>query len=158
MLASVGGVLLLVAAGTHPTGAFTSSSLSTSRRRHTGTTVRMGMGNSWGRLFRISTWGESHGGGVGVVVDGVPPRLPISTAEIQKELTRRRSANDMAAGSWFAQGVRFQSAAVVALQDAAESYLVHLYEDTNLEAIHAKRVTIQAKDIQLARRIRGERA
>jgi chorismate synthase len=90
MLASVGGVLLLVAAGTHPTGAFTSSSLSTSRRRHTGTTVRMGMGNSWGRLFRISTWGESHGGGVGVVVDGVPPRLPISTAEIQKELTRRR--------------------------------------------------------------------
>ena len=73
MLASVGGVLLLVAAGTHPTGAFTSSSLSTSRRRHTGTTVRMGMGNSWGRLFRISTWGESHGGGVGVVVDGVPP-------------------------------------------------------------------------------------
>ena len=34
--------------------------------------------------------GESHGGGVGVVVDGVPPRLPISTAEIQMELTRRR--------------------------------------------------------------------
>ena len=48
--------------------------------------------------------------------------------------------------------------AVVALQEAAESYLVHLFEDSNLEAIHAKRVTIQAKDIQIARRIRGERA
>ncbi|KAK3279408.1 hypothetical protein CYMTET_12708 [Cymbomonas tetramitiformis] len=70
----------------------------------------------------------------------------------------REIANDMAAGSWFAQGVRFQSSAVVALQEAAGSYLIHLYEDTNMEAIHAKRVTIQAKDIQLARRIRGERA
>jgi chorismate synthase len=53
-------------------------------------TVRMGVGNSYGRLFRISTWGESHGGGVGVTVDGVPPRLPISVEEIQTELTRRR--------------------------------------------------------------------
>ena len=48
--------------------------------------------------------------------------------------------------------------AVVALQEACEAYLVHLFEDSNLEAIHAKRVTIQAKDIQIARRIRGERA
>lgn len=70
----------------------------------------------------------------------------------------REIANDIATGSHFSGGVRFQSAAVVALQEAAEDYLVHLYEDTNLEAIHAKRVTIQAKDIQLARRIRGERA
>eukprot|EP00614_Pseudopedinella_elastica_P013831 CAMPEP_0172585584 /NCGR_PEP_ID=MMETSP1068-20121228/4996_1 /TAXON_ID=35684 /ORGANISM="Pseudopedinella elastica, Strain CCMP716" /LENGTH=459 /DNA_ID=CAMNT_0013380099 /DNA_START=16 /DNA_END=1395 /DNA_ORIENTATION=- len=52
--------------------------------------VRMGVGNSFGRLFRISTWGESHGGGVGVTVDGCPPRLPITTEEIQLELTRRR--------------------------------------------------------------------
>ena len=51
-----------------------------------------------------------------------------------------------------------QSAAVGALQDAAEAYLVGLFEDTNLCAIHAKRVTIMPKDIQLARRIRGERA
>ena len=42
-------------------------------------------------------------------------------------------------------------------QEAAESYLVLLFEDVNLVAIHSKRVTIQAKDIQLARRIRGER-
>ena len=53
--------------------------------------------------------------------------------------------------------VRFQSAAVMALQEAAEAYLVGLFEDTNLCAIHAKRVTIMPKDIQLARRICGER-
>ena len=54
--------------------------------------------------------------------------------------------------------LRFQSAAVAALQEASEAYLVGLFEDTNLCAIHAKRVTIMPKDIQLARRIRGERA
>ena len=54
--------------------------------------------------------------------------------------------------------VRFQSAAVMALQEASEAYLVGLFEDSNLCAIHAKRVTIMPKDIQLARRIRGERA
>ena len=53
--------------------------------------------------------------------------------------------------------VRFQSAAVMALQEAAEAYLVGLFEDTNLCAIHAKRVTIMPKDIQLARRIRSKR-
>ena len=54
--------------------------------------------------------------------------------------------------------LRFQSSAVLALQEASEAYLVGLFEDTNLCAIHAKRVTIMPKDIQLARRIRGERA
>lgn len=48
------------------------------------------MGNTFGHLFRITTWGESHGGGVGVVVDGCPPRLPISVEAIQRELDRRR--------------------------------------------------------------------
>ena len=52
---------------------------------------------------------------------------------------------------------RFQSTAMLALQEAAEAYLVGVFEDTNLCAIHAKRVTIMPKDIQLARRIRGER-
>lgn len=55
-------------------------------------------------------------------------------------------------------GYRFQAAALAALQEAAEAYLVGLFEDTNLCAIHAKRVTIMPKDMQLARRIRGERA
>ncbi|XP_068082978.1 histone H3.3A-like [Anabrus simplex] len=54
--------------------------------------------------------------------------------------------------------LRFQSAAIGALQEATEAYLVGLFEDSNLCAIHAKRVTIMPKDIQLARRIRGERA
>lgn len=55
------------------------------------------------------------------------------------------------------EGLRFQSTAIVAIQEAAESYLVGLFNDTNLCAIHAKRVTIIPKDMQLARRIRGER-
>ena len=54
--------------------------------------------------------------------------------------------------------LRFQSSAVLALQEATEAYMVGLFEDTNLCAIHAKRVTIMPKDIQLARRIRGERS
>ena len=54
--------------------------------------------------------------------------------------------------------LRWQSTAILALQEAAEAYLVGLFEDTNLCAIHAKRVTIMPKDIQLARRIRGERS
>ena len=58
----------------------------------------------------------------------------------------------------FKTDLRFQSSAVLALQEASEAYLVGLFEDTNLCAIHAKRVTIMPKDIQLARRIRGERA
>lgn len=53
-------------------------------------------------------------------------------------------------------GLRWQSNAILALQEALESFLVHLLEDTNLCAIHAKRVTIMQKDIQLARRIRGQ--
>src|SRR5580704_15284838 len=48
------------------------------------------MGNSFGNLFRITTWGESHGGGVGVVVDGCPPRLELTEADIQPDLDRRK--------------------------------------------------------------------
>jgi histone H3 len=53
------------------------------------------------------------------------------------------------------ENTRFQAASIAALQEAAEGYLVELFEDTNLCAIHAKRVTIMPKDMQLARRIRG---
>jgi histone H3 len=61
-------------------------------------------------------------------------------------------------GSQAHNGMRWQSTALAALQEAAEAYLVGLFEDANLCAIHAKRVTIMPKDMQLARRIRGERA
>jgi histone H3 len=65
----------------------------------------------------------------------------------------REIAQDMHPGD-----LRFQSTAILALQEASEAYLVGLFEDTNMCAIHAKRVTIMPKDIQLARRLRGERA
>ena len=57
----------------------------------------------------------------------------------------------------FNSNLRFQASAVVALQEATESYIVGLFEDTNLCAIHARRVTIMPKDMKLAKRIRGEK-
>ena len=59
--------------------------------------------------------------------------------------------------SSFWEEYRIQESALLALQEASEAYLIGLFEDTNLCAIHAKRVTITPKDIQLARRMRGER-
>ena len=53
--------------------------------------------------------------------------------------------------------LRFQSQALYALQEATEGYIVTLFEDTNLCAIHANRVTVMKKDMDLARRIRGDR-
>ena len=58
----------------------------------------------------------------------------------------------------FKTDLQFQSEAILCLQEAAEAYLVRLFDDANLCAIHARRVTIMPKDIQLARRIRGEQA
>ena len=57
----------------------------------------------------------------------------------------------------FKTDLRFQGSALLSLQEASESYLVGLFEDSNLMCIHAKRVTVMPKDIQLCRRIRGER-
>lgn len=48
------------------------------------------MSSSFGQIFRVHTWGESHGGAVGVVIDGCPAQLPLHVAEIQVELDRRR--------------------------------------------------------------------
>jgi len=72
------------------------------------------------------------------------PKLPFS--RLIKEIAQERSS----------QGLRFQSSAIMALQEAAESFLVQLFEDTLLCAIHARRVTIMPKDMNLARRIRGD--
>ncbi|CAO2643297.1 Histone H3.1t [Lemmus lemmus] len=79
-----------------------------------------------------------------------------STELLIRKLPFQRLVREIAQD--FKTDLRFQSSAVMALQEACESYLVGLFEDTNLCAIHAKRVTIMPKDIQLARRIRGERA
>jgi len=71
----------------------------------------------------------------------------------------REIALDMitdAGGEYGDAGLRWQSSAILALQEASEAFLVHLFEDANLCAIHAKRVTIMTRDIHLARRIRGQ--
>ena len=68
---------------------------------------------------------------------------------------------DTGRASWFykeeGDNVRFQSSAIAALQEASENYLVGLFEDSNLCAIHARRVTVMPKDMHLALKIRGER-
>ena len=77
-----------------------------------------------------------------------------STELLIRKLPFQRLVREIA--SDYKTDLRFQSSAVLALQEASEAYLVSLFEDTNLCAIHAKRVTIMPKDIQLARRIRGD--
>jgi histone H3 len=83
-------------------------------------------------------------------------RYQKSTELLIRKLPFQRLVREIA--QEFKTDLRFQGSAVLALQEAAEAYLVGLFEDTNLCAIHAKRVTIMPKDIQLARRIRGERS
>ena len=83
-------------------------------------------------------------------------RYQKSTELLIRKLPFQRLVREIAQD--FKTDLCFQSSAVMALQEASEAYLVGLFEDTNLCAIHAKRVTIMPKDIQLARRIRGERA
>ena len=80
-------------------------------------------------------------------------RYQKSTELLIRRLPFQRLVREIAQD--FKTDLRFESSA---LQEASEAYLVGLFEDTNLCAIHAKRVTIMPKDIQLARRIRGERA
>ena len=78
-----------------------------------------------------------------------------STDLLIRKLPFQRLVREIATN--YKSGLRFQIQAVLALQEASEAYLVKLFEDTNLCAIHAKRVTIMAKDLTLARRIRGEK-
>ncbi|KAL6930862.1 Histone H3 [Hanseniaspora guilliermondii] len=79
-----------------------------------------------------------------------------STDLLIRKLPFQRLVREIA--QQFKTDLRFQSSAIGALQESVEAYLVSLFEDTNLAAIHAKRVTIQKKDIKLARRLRGEKA
>ena len=83
-------------------------------------------------------------------------RYQKSTDLLIRKLPFQRLVREIAQD--FKTDLRFQSSAIAALQEASEAYLVGLFEDSNLCAIHAKRVTIMPKDLQLARRIRGERA
>ena len=83
-------------------------------------------------------------------------RYQKSTELLIRKLPFQRLVREIA--QEFKTELRFQSSAIAALQEASEAYLVSLFEDTNLCAIHAHRVTIMPKDMQLARRIRGERS
>lgn len=83
-------------------------------------------------------------------------KLQKSGALIIRKLPFQRLVRDIAKD--FRADLRFQSSSVMALQEASEAHLVRLLEDTNLCAIHGKRVTIMPKDLRLARRIRGERS
>lgn len=82
-------------------------------------------------------------------------RYQKSTELLIRKLPFQRLVREIAQD--YKTDLRFQSSALAALQEASESYLTGLFEDTNLCAIHAKRVTILPKDMALARRIRGER-
>ena len=82
-------------------------------------------------------------------------RYQKSTDLLIKKLPFQRLVREIAKG--FNTKLRFQSTALLALQEASEAYLVGLFEDTLLCAVHAKRVTIRVCDVKLARRIRGER-
>merc|ERR1711973_899062 len=79
-----------------------------------------------------------------------------STELLVRRLPFQRLVREIAQN--FKSDLRFQGSAIMALQEATEAYMVGLFEDTNMCCIHAKRVTIMPKDIQLARRIRGERS
>ena len=78
-----------------------------------------------------------------------------STELLIKKLPFQRIVREIAQD--YNSGLRFQISALSALQEATENYIISLFEDTNLCAIHAKRVTIMPKDMKLAKRIRGER-
>ena len=81
-------------------------------------------------------------------------RYQKSTDLLLRKLPFQRLVREIAQD--FKQDLRFQGSAVLALQEAAEAHNIGIFEDTNLCAIHAKRVTIMPKDVQLVQRIRGE--
>jgi histone H3 len=83
-------------------------------------------------------------------------RYQKSTELLMRKLPFQRLVREIA--QEYMSDLRFQGAAIMALQEATEAYMVSLFEDTNLAAIHGKRVTIMPKDVVLARRLRGERA
>ena len=90
----------------------------------------------------------------GAVVASEIDHLQRTTNLLLKKYPFQKLVRDIA--TTVISDIRFQSAALAALQEAAEAYLLYLFEDTNLCAIHAKRITIMPKDIQLARKLRGE--
>ena len=138
----------------------------------------LGKGGKGGKRVQVSSKLPAHGlSSVGGKLQ--PPIMPkkkrrykpgtVALREIRKyqkntdllirKLPFQRLVREIAEdnlSSRFTNGIRFQATAVLALQEAAEAYLVRKFEHSNLEAIHGKRVTIMPKDMQLARAIAGE--
>lgn len=83
-------------------------------------------------------------------------KFQASTSTLMRKAPFQRLVRELATGH--KDGLRWQSAAVQALQEATESYTTGLLSDANLCALHAKRVTLMSRDVSLARRLRGERA
>jgi histone H3 len=79
-----------------------------------------------------------------------------STETLMRKAPFQRLVRELATGH--KEGLRWQASAVAALQEATEAYVTGLLSDSNLCALHAKRVTLMARDVALARRLRGERA
>ena len=117
----------------------------------------------WSQLVASFTIAQPHDSSVvllsslgATTTPTIVRRYQKSTDLLIRKLPFQRLVREIAQD--FKSDLRFQGSAVLALQEAAEAYLVGLFEDTNLCAIHAKCVTIMPKDIQLARRIHGERS
>jgi histone H3 len=83
-------------------------------------------------------------------------KLQKSTKVLMRKAPFARLVRELASGH--KEGLRWQASAVAALQEATEGYAVGLLSDSNLAALHSRRVTLQVRDLQLARRLRGERA
>jgi len=129
----------------------------TARKNTGGKAPRKNVGNKAARKSAPSSGGvkKPHRFKPGTVALREIRKYQKSTELLIRKLPFQRLVREIS--HEFKTDLRFQSSAILALQEASESYLVGLFEDTNLCAIHAKRVTIMPKDIQLARRIRGEK-
>ena len=132
----------------------------TARKTHGGKTPRKQLGH---KAAKKAVPASAKAGGVkkahrfrpGTVALREIRKYQRTTELLIRKLPFQRLVREIA--QEFKHELRFQGTAILALQEASEAYLVGLFEDTNLCAIHAKRVTIMPKDIALARRIRGER-
>ena len=133
----------------------------TARKTHGGKTPRKQLGDKQTKKIGIAGKNATAGGvkkahrfRPGTVALREIRKYQRTTELLIRKLPFQRLVREIA--QEFKHELRFQGTAILALQEASEAYLVGLFEDTNLCAIHAKRVTIMPKDIALARRIRGE--
>ena len=131
----------------------------TARKAISSNMTRMGLATKSARKNRTPATGgvkKPHRYRPGTVALREIRKYQSSTDLLIRKLPFYRLAREIA--QEFKSDIKFTKEALQALQESAESYLIGLFEDANLACIHAKRVTIAPVDIQLARRIRGERS